>query len=300
MESLNIALTLQNDGYMVENAGTYFKIGKREGRILERVASGENTELILQEEGITIEQFDQMFQALQEAGVIGEVKNKKNNIFFYKIPLFQADKMFSTVAGFIQREKAQLKIIFMIINVLAAWGLVLMFHNFSEIFSLSTLKMSIPEYVLLYLAFFVSVCIHEFAHGTVCRYMGGKVGTAGLMFIFFSPAMYCDISGIRMIENRRKQITSSAAGIYVNLVCMAFASLAFTFFRLPILAAYVVLGFTTIISNIIPVIRLDGYWILSFATGITNLYSKSLKGVKKLFTKCSRQELGSFVRSLFS
>ncbi|MHB8128903.1 MAG: hypothetical protein ACYDEX_07890 [Mobilitalea sp.] len=290
MDSLNIAIKLQEDGYMVENAGTYYKIGKREGRVLERVVNGEDKELIIQEEGITEEQFDQLFQGLREAGVIGKNIKKKNSILFYKIPLYEADKIFSSVAEFLRRKKELFKIIFVIINVLAACGLFLVFKNGTEIFSLSTLKMSPFEYVIVYLAFFLSICIHEFAHGTVCRYVGGKVGTVGLMLIFFSPAMYCDISGIRMVEDRRKQIAASAAGIYINIVSMAFASIAFTFYQQPIFAAYIILSFTTIISNLIPVIRLDGYWILSFATGITNLYKKSLKGVVRLFTKCSRQE----------
>lgn len=290
MEGLDIAIKLQGDGYMIENSGVYFKIGNREGHILERVVHGVNKEQIMQEEGITSEQFDQLLLGLREAGVIGNIDSKKNNILFYKIPLFEADRIFASVASFIHSKKEVLKILFLIINLMAAGGLLLMLMHVKEMFSLSTLKMSVFEYVLLYLAFFLSVCLHEFAHGTVCRYVGGKVGTVGLIFILFTPAMYCDISGIRMVEARRKQIAASVAGVYVNFIGMTFASIAFAFSKEPIFAAYVILSLTTIISNLIPVIRLDGYWILSFATGITNLYKKSLKGVGKLFSKCSAQE----------
>lgn len=290
MELYNIEMKLQGDGYMVENGGTYFKIGKREGHILERVLSGENNDLIIREEGITKAQFDQLFVGLREAGVIGNAVKKKNHILFYKIPLFQADKIFSSVADFINSNKKLLKILLIIINVITAGGLYLMLTNCKEMFSLSTLKLSAIEYVLLYLTFFLSVCLHEFAHGTVCRYVGGKVGTVGLMFILFTPAMYCDISGIRMVEERRKQIAASASGVYVNVVGMALASIAFAINRNPIYAAYVIISLTTIISNLVPVVRLDGYWILSFATGITNLYKKSLKGVGKLFIKSNAKE----------
>lgn len=290
MEGLDIVIKLQDDGYMVENSGTYFKIGKREGHILERVVNGVDKELIIEEEGITREQFDELFIGLREAGVIGKEEKKRNNILFYKIPIFQADKMFSSVATFLHSNKEIVKILFLILNVFVVGGLALMMINGSEIFSLSTLKMSVFEYVILYLAFFLSVCLHEFAHGTVCRYVGGKVGTVGLMLILFTPAMYCDISGIRMVEDRRKQIAASASGIYVNIIAMSFASIAFAINQRSIFAAFAILSLTTIISNLIPVIRLDGYWILSFATGITNLYKKSLKGVGKLFVKCSIQE----------
>lgn len=290
MEGLDISIKLQEDGYMVENKGTYFKIGKEEGRILERVVLGHDQDLIISEAGISKEQYEKLFVDLREAGVIGSEIKKKNNILFYKIPLFRADKLFSYVVDFIDRRKELLKILFLIVNVIAALGLLLMVKNGGEMFTLSTFKMSILEYILLYLAFFLSVCLHEFAHGMVCRYVGGKVGSIGLMLILFSPAMYCDISGIRMVEDRRKQIAASAAGVYVNLIFMAFASIAFAIERKPIFAAFAILSLTTIISNLVPVIRLDGYWILSFATGITNLYRKSLKGVGKLFKKSSAKE----------
>lgn len=290
MGALGIDIMLQEDGYMVENSGTYFKIGKREGHILERVVKGDDKEEIIQDEGITGEDFENLFLGLREAGVIGNEVKRKNNILFYKIPIFQADKIFSTVAGFIHRKKEFMKVILLIVNMIALAGLMLMVKNGGEIFALSSFKMSMMEYFLLYIVFFLSVCLHEFAHGTVCRYVGGKVGTVGLMFIFFSPAMYCDISGIRMVEDRRKQIAASAAGVYVNAIGMAFASIAFAFTNQAIFAAYAILSLTTIISNLIPVIRLDGYWILSFATGITNLYRKSLKGVDKLFKRSSPKE----------
>lgn len=290
MGALGIEMKLQEDGYMVENSGTYFKIGLKEGRILERVVKGEAKDIVIREEGITENDFEQLFIGLREAGVIGEGVRHKKNILFYKIPLFAADKMFSCVAAFIHRKIDILKKVFLIVNIIAAMGLVLMIKNAGEIFSLSTFKLSIAEYVMLYLAFFLSVCVHEFAHGTVCRYVGGKVGTVGFIFIFFSPAMYCDISGIRMVEDRRKQIAASAAGVYVNIIGMSYAAILYAITKEPIFALYSILSLTTIVSNLVPVIRLDGYWILSFATGITNLYNKSLKSVDKLFKRCSTRE----------
>lgn len=290
MEGLDVSIMPQADGYMVENSGTYFKIGKREGHILERIINGENKELIIQDEGITKEEFKQLLNELEDAGVIGEKKKKKENILFYKIPLFQADKMFSLIVKFIRSNKVILKNALVIINMIVAIGFILMLKNGREIFTLSTFNMSRLEYVFLYISFLISICLHELAHGTVCRYVGGKVGTIGVILILFTPAVYCDISGIRMVENRKKQIAASAAGLYVNFIGMCLASIVFTFVKRTIFAAYITLSLTTIISNIIPVLRLDGYWILSFGTGITNLYDKSRKGVRRIFSKCSAKE----------
>ncbi len=289
MSELNIAMKLQEDGYMVENCGVYFKVGKREGKILERVVNRENTEHILEEEKITGEQLKQLLESFRNMGVIGKQK-KKNHILFYRIPLFEADAMFGKAAEILKRHKKVGKAVLMLSMLIIVFGCVLMGIHLGEIFNLSVLRLKGIEYVALYLTFLISVCLHEFAHGIVCRYVGGKVGTLGFMLILFSPAMYCDISGIRMVEDKRKQVLASSAGIYVNLFFMAAASILFVIHPRPLFAAFIIMSFTTIISNLIPVIRLDGYWILSFATGITNLYKKSMGGVSNLIKKCSPQE----------
>ncbi|MDE6433098.1 MAG: M50 family metallopeptidase [Lachnospiraceae bacterium] len=290
MSGLNITIKPCEDGYMVENGGVYFKIGTREGRILEKVVNNEDTSSILEKENITEEQLKQMLDTFREMGVIGRQKKEKNHILFYRIPLFEADRMFSTIVTAIREHKILYKVLFWISVAVVLLGIILMGVYMRDIFNLSVLHLNWMEYVMLYLIFLISVCLHELGHGIVCKYVGGRVGTLGFMLIFFSPAMYCDISGIRMVEDKRKQIMASSAGLYVNLVFMSLGSIAFAIQPRPLFAAFIVMSFTTIISNLIPVIRLDGYWILSFATGITNLYKKSLRGVGKLFTNCSFEE----------
>lgn len=290
MIELNISMTRQDDGYMVENAGVYFKIGQREGQILEKLCNKVPVDTILAEEKITQEQLDQFLESLRGMEVIGAQKKRRNNPLFFRIPLFEADAMFTAIVAMIRKHKGLIKVLALLSVFTALTGCVLMGMQLGEIFDRSVLRLSVTEYIVLYVTFLGTVCLHEFAHGTVCKYVGGKVGTLGFMLIFFSPAMYCDISGIRMISDKKKQILASCAGICVNLVFMAMASIAYTIWARPLFAAFIIMSFTTIVSNLIPVIRLDGYWILSFATGITNLYKKSLRGVGKLFGHATRQE----------
>lgn len=300
MSEINVTITRHEDCYIVENSGVYYKVGMREGQILERMVNGESVEEILQKEKLTKEQLTELMSGFQNAGVIGKQKKKKNNILFYRIPLIQADKLFGNVVEVIKKHMLLVKLLLILSVIIDIFGCVFAGIHFGEIFTLSSLKLEPAEYVIIYATFLISVCFHEFAHGVVCKYYGGKVGTLGFMLIFFSPAMYCDISGVRVIESKYKKIMASFAGIYVNLFFMSIASLGFVIFREPILAAFIIMSFTTILSNLIPFVRLDGYWILSFATGITNLYTKSLKGVKKLLMKCSLQERFIAVYGVFT
>ncbi|SET43726.1 M50 family metallopeptidase [[Clostridium] polysaccharolyticum] len=290
MAGTDIVISLQGDHYMVESAGGYFKLGTREGRILQKLVNEDDTTRILEEEQITKEQLDQYIDAFKNVGVIGEQKKKRQNILFYRIPLFQADPMFARIVACMKNHKEAVKGTFITSILVILAGCILMGINFGDIYSRSLLHLKSYEYATIYVVFLLTVCMHEMGHGIVCKYNGGKVGTLGFMLIIFSPAMYCDISGVRMIKDKRKQIMASAAGVYVNLFFTGLASIAFAIKPLPLFAAFIILNVTTIVSNLIPVVRLDGYWILSFATGITNLYKNSMKSVNLLFKKCTGKE----------
>lgn len=290
MPEFNIEIKKHEENYIVENGGLYFKVGIPEGRILERIANSEPEEEILQNEGITKKQLEELMAGFREMGVIGEREKKKNSIFFYRIPLIQADKLFDKIAAVIKNHMLIVKMLIGLSIILNIVGGIFTGVNFQHIFNMSSLKLRWFEYLILYVVFLITVCFHEMGHGIVCKCVGGKVGTVGLMFIFFSPALYCDISGIRMVESKYKQIMTSSAGIYVNWIFTSIASIGFAIYPKPILAAFIIMSITIIVSNLVPFIRLDGYWILSFATGITNLYNKSLKGIGNLFKKCNLQE----------
>ena len=285
MEEMNIVISLQGEHYMVEHAGSYFKLGLQEGRILERLSQNEDTAHILKEEKLTEEQLNQYIEAFRKVGVIGQPRKRKNHILFFRIPLFQADTMFTNIVEYINKHRKVAKYLLILSMFISLVGCILMGINYSDIYSSSLLHLELWEYITIYVVFLLTVCLHEMGHGIVCKYNGGKVGTVGLMLILFSPAMYCDISGVRMMHDKKKQIMASAAGIYVNLFFTGLTSIIFVIKPYPLVAAFIVLNVTTIISNSIPVVRLDGYWMLSFATGITNLYKRSLKGVGNLFKK---------------
>ncbi len=198
--------------------------------------------------------------------------------------------MFGKIVNVIKQHMLLTKLFLLLSMGTIAVRMTVLINNLSEISRHNMLALSFKEYVFLYAAFLLTVCCHEFAHGIVCKYYGGKIGTLGFMLILFSPAMYCDISGIRMVEDKKKQMLASFAGSYVNILFMSIASMYYVKHTTAVVAGFIWLSLTTIISNLIPFIRLDGYWILSFATGITNLYKKSLKSVNKLFIKCTKKE----------
>ena len=122
--------------------------------------------------------------------------------------------------------------------------------------------------------------IHEFGHGLLCHHYGGECHEIGFMLLVMTPAMYCNTSDSWVLPNRWHRIAIGAGGMYVEL----FMAAIFTFiwwFTNPGWLHYLALNImflssvSTLLFNINPLLRYDGYYMLSDFLEIPNLSQKS-------------------------
>lgn len=70
--------------------------------------------------------------------------------------------------------------------------------------------------------------LHELGHAVTCKYFGGECNRLGIMLLVFTPALYCDVSDAWMFRDRWRRIAVSAAGVAVELVLAAVATLVWS------------------------------------------------------------------------
>ena len=130
-----------------------------------------------------------------------------------------------------------------------------------------------PELLLLVLGLTVaSGAFHEIGHAAACRYGGGRPGGMGAGIYMVWPAFYTDVTDAYRLP-RRDRLRTDLGGIYFNVV-LAVATLAvWAFVRVDALLLLIALQMLEIVKNLSPVIRADGYHILSDATGVPDLYA---------------------------
>lgn len=147
--------------------------------------------------------------------------------------------------------------------------------------------------VLLALAYVFLKSLHEMGHGLAVKKYGGTVNECGVFMLVFLPLPYVDTSSSYAFPHRKQRIIVGAAGMWVELTI---AMIAFIFWQnsLPgywadFLFNLVFVGsFSTLVFNLNPLMRFDGYYILSDYFGVFNLNARS------------RKALGSVIqRSLF-
>ncbi len=126
----------------------------------------------------------------------------------------------------------------------------------------------------------VTKSIHELGHGLMCKHFGGECHEIGFMFLVLTPAMYCNTSDSWILPNKWHRIAIGAAGMYVEVV-MASVCTFIWWYTQPGLLHYFALnviflsGVSTILFNANPLLRYDGYYMLSDYLEIPNLAEKS-------------------------
>lgn len=137
-----------------------------------------------------------------------------------------------------------------------------------------------PGPVALWLTIGAAKVVHEMAHALACKHFGGECHEIGVAFLVFSPCLYCDVSDSWILPDKWKRILIASAGMYIELVISALAAFGWWFTRpgpvnLLCLAVFLVTTLTTILFNANPLLRFDGYYILSDLLEIPNLRSRS-------------------------
>ena len=160
-------------------------------------------------------------------------------------------------------------------------------------FTLSTESPAVESLVLLAMSYFLTF-MHELGHAVVLVHYGRRVKSAGFMIYFGSPAFFVDSSDGLMMD-RGKRIVQSFGGPYAELVIAgASAALAWAFpdwSLSPAFYKFALLNYFVIFLNLVPLLELDGYWILSDLIQVPDLRPKSMQFIRyDLWHKLRRRE----------
>jgi len=146
------------------------------------------------------------------------------------------------------------------------------------------------NWLYLAVALGVTKVLHEFGHGLSCKHYGGECHEMGMMLLVFTPCLYCDVSDSWMLPNKWQRAAIGAAGMYVELILAAMATYLWWWshpgiFNQLCLDVMFVSSVSTVIFNANPLLRYDGYYILSDLIEIPNLRQKATTILGRLASK---------------
>jgi putative peptide zinc metalloprotease protein len=141
---------------------------------------------------------------------------------------------------------------------------------------------SASNWIWLAVALAGTKVLHEFGHGLCCKRFRGNVTEMGVMLLIFTPCLYCNVTDSWLFRSKWQRAAVGAAGMYVELTLAALACWLWWFSQ-PGLIHYMALNvvfvssLSTLLFNANPLLKFDGYYILSDILEIPNLRQKATK-----------------------
>ncbi len=138
-----------------------------------------------------------------------------------------------------------------------------------------------PRVWLLWITTIVVVkVVHELAHAVTCRHMGGRCHEIGVLLLAGVPCLYCDVSDVWRLPNKWQRIAVSAAGVIVEFAIALVALIVWWHTPSGLLHTWalslvVVCSVGTLLINANPLLRYDGYYVLSDLVEVPNLAGRA-------------------------
>lgn len=200
------------------------------------------------------------------------------NYLYVRIPLINPDKFLSKTL-FLFKPLIS-KPAFFLYFLISAIGLIGLADQWSDYINTFTYFFNIQGFVFYVLVVTGVKIIHEFSHAYTAKYYDIHVPTMGIALIVLWPVLYTDVTDSWKLRNRFQRLAISFAGVGAELVLAGLSTFLWILSEPGILRSvlFIVSASTWISSlliNLNPALRFDGYYLLSDLWAIDNLQPRA-------------------------
>lgn len=151
--------------------------------------------------------------------------------------------------------------------------------RFGEMFTETGSLLELTNLPLLWCVLVGLKVLHEFGHAFACKRFGGSVPEMGVQLIMLTPCAYVDAGASWKMPARRRMVVS-LAGMYVESLVAGIAALVWAgtsegLVHDVALNVVVLASVVTVLFNINPLMRYDGYYLFSDMLGVFNLQQRA-------------------------
>ncbi|MET0261888.1 MAG: HlyD family efflux transporter periplasmic adaptor subunit [Rariglobus sp.] len=217
-----------------------------------------------------------------------KIKAKLKNVFnflFIKVPLGRPDEFLSAVYPACRWMCGWGFALLWLITGIAGIGHVAV--NWDRFVS-STEGVLAPHNWLWLLLVWAGLKVwHEFWHGLICKHHGGKIREAGVLLMLLTPLGYVDATSSLAFPSKWTRMHVAAAGMFGELFFAAIAAIVWANTAPGItntlaMNVMVMASAVTVLFNLNPLMRFDGYFLAIDMLEKPNLGTRSNRMVKSL------------------
>lgn len=282
--------------------GQYYKIKWIQYLIFKNLTSGITlSELIKKIDQnttiqVTKEQITHFFNHAASMGLLAlpktsievekEAESKKVNplkwllfhYLYFRVPLFNPDEFLEKTLPYVRILAS--KFAFLIYFIIFIMGTSQLFVRFDEYIHTFSYLFTLKGIIIFGFSSFIIKFFHELGHAYTAKNYGVKVKKMGVIFLVLMPVLYTDVTEGWRLPKRSQRLAISSGGVIVELVIAALCTFLWSISE-PGLAQSIffvissVSWISTLMINLNPAMRYDGYYLLSDLWGIDNLQPRS-------------------------
>lgn len=206
-------------------------------------------------------------------------KRRFGNPFFLRLPLWNPDRFLTRWQGLVAPVFTK--------TALLVWGVIVItagiqagLHGADLANNWSDRLLNPRGLLLLWLSYPLLKILHEFGHAFAVKRWGGEVHEMGITLLAFTPIPYVDASASAAFADKRHRIGVAAMGMMIELLLASLALFVWLHVEPGLVSAIAynlvfIGGVSTLVFNGNPLLRYDGYYILSDLIEIPNLWQRS-------------------------
>jgi putative peptide zinc metalloprotease protein len=210
------------------------------------------------------------------------------NIFFLKIPVFDPEFLLRKLKWLINilLSKPFALVWLATIIVAAKYGV----ENFDTLKDQAQGFLAPSNIGWVYVCTVLVKILHEFGHSAVVKKYGGEVHTVGIMFMLLAPLPYMDATASWSFRKKWQRVFVGAAGMlfefFIAAVALIFwANLGGGLLKALAYNVFIICSISTLLFNVNPLMRFDGYYIMTDLLDMPNLQQRSVSHLKYLLER---------------
>jgi len=201
-----------------------------------------------------------------------------HNYLFVRIPLLRPDRFLSATYPYVRWVHSRAFALAIVLTGLV--GLYLVARQWDAFIGTFVDLFSVTGAIYFAITLGALKVVHELGHAYTAKRYGCRVPTMGVALLVMVPVLYSDVNESWMLTSRRRRLAIGLAGVMAELGCAAIALCVWGF--LPPgparSAAFLVATstwVTTVLINLSPFMRYDGYYVLSDWLETPNLHTRA-------------------------
>ncbi|MEO1128943.1 MAG: efflux RND transporter periplasmic adaptor subunit [Planctomycetota bacterium] len=217
-----------------------------------------------------------------------KIKSLAMGFMFMRVPLINPDRFLDRTVQFAKPFFTRWAFIAWLMLMVSALGLAI--SRWADLSSPLLTMLTGDRLIVLWFTLIGLKVVHEFGHAYACKVFDGHVPEMGAFFILFTPCAYVDATDSWSFTSRLRRIIVALGGVYFESIIGALALFVWAFTGPSLLntIAYQTVLLSTVVTlafNLNPLMRYDGYYIVSDLVGIPNMRERANSQIRTLLKR---------------